>query len=263
MNVLQTKVTLRERTLAEVFDLAFRFVIVRGGRRYLQLWFLSCAPLLAACIFLRNSGADWFGVWALAVAGFVIAQIPFTLSASRLLLADELSLKEVAKAWLPRIFGQLFMHGAALAMIGVSALVIVPVPVLAARFVYLPEISLLEGSGLIRAYERGTRLCKNRLAHAIETSFLLLAVWAAFVLGAEVTGSAVQVDLLSLPPAEDALSNGGSWFALFGFFAAVPFIATARFLSYIDGRTRREAWDVQLRFTELAKQAVSAGARAA
>jgi hypothetical protein len=34
---------------------------------------------------------------------------------------------------------------------------------------------------------------------------------------------------------------------------AVPFLATARFLAYIDGRTRREAWDVQLRFTELAK----------
>jgi len=51
----------------------------------------------------------------------------------------------------------------------------------------------------------------------------------------------------------DALLRGGSWFALCGFFLAVPFLATARFLAYIDGRTRREAWDVQLRFTELAK----------
>jgi hypothetical protein len=263
MNVLQTKVALRERTLAEVFDLAFRFAIVRGGRRYLQLWLLSCAPLLAGCIWLRRTGADWFSVWAAAVAGFVIAQVPFTLSASRLLLADELSVKEVVKAWLPRIPGQLFLHAVSLALLGVAALVIVPLPILAARFVYLPEISLLEGSSLVRAYERGARLAKSRLAHAIETCFLLLSVWAAFILGAEVTGNAVVEDLLSFPPLSDALSGGGSWFSLFGFFAAVPFIATARFLSYIDGRTRREAWDVQLRFTELAKHAVGGGVRAA
>ncbi len=132
-------------------------------------------------------------------------------------------------------------------------MLIVPVPFLAARFLYLPEISLLEGSGLVQAYERGSRITKNRLAHALETSLLLLTVWAAFVLGAEVTGRALQTDLLSFPPPVDVLDNGGSWFALFGFFAAVPFLATARFLAYIDGRTRREAWDVQLRFTELAK----------
>jgi hypothetical protein len=263
MNVLETKVALRERTLAEVFDLAFRFAIVRGGRRYLRLWLLSCAPLLAGCIWLRSTGADWFAVWAAAVAAFVIAQIPFTLSASRLLLSDELSLKDVVKAWLPRIPGQLFLHALSLLLLGIVAFVIVPLPILAARFVYLPEISLLEGSSLLRAYERGARLAKSRMAHAIETSFLLLSVWAAFILGAEVTGNALVVDLLSFPPLADSLSNGGSWFALFGFFAAVPFIATARFLSYIDGRTRREAWDVQLRFTELAKQAVAGGVRAA
>lgn len=263
MNVLQTKVTLRERTLAEVFDLAFRFAIVRGGRRYLQLWLLSCAPLLAVCIWLRHSGTGWFWVWSAAIAGFVVAQVPFTLSASRLLLADELSVKDVVKAWLLRIPGQLLLHAVSLLLLGIAALIIVPLPILAARFVYLPEISLLEGSSLLRAYERGARMAKSRLAQAIETSFLLLSVWAAFILGAEVTGNALVEDLLSLPPLADRLSSGGSWFSLFGFFAAVPIIATARFLSYIDGRTRREAWDVQLRFTELAKHAASSGVRAA
>jgi hypothetical protein len=263
MNVLTTRVALRERTLAEVFDLAFRFVVVRGGRRYLRLWLVSCAPLLAACIWLRSAQVQWAGVWALAIAGFVIAQIPFTLSASRLLLGDELAVGGVVRGWLPRIPGQLLIHALALAALAATAMLIVPVPFLAARLLYLPEITLLEGSGPIRAYERGTRLCKNRLAQALETSLLLLAIWAAFVLGADVTGQALLVDLLSLPPLADSLGNGGSWFALFGFFAAVPFIATARFLAYIDGRTRREAWDVQLRFTELAKQLDGSGVRAA
>jgi hypothetical protein len=263
MNVLQTKVALRERTLAEVFDLAFRFAIVRGGRRYLRLWLLSCLPLLAVCVWLRSTGTDWVWVWALALAGFVAAQVPFTLSASRLLLADELSVKEMLKASLLRLPGQLFMHALALIALAASALIVVPLPVVAARLVYLPEISLLEGSGLIRAYERGTRLARSRLPQTVETCFLLVTLLFAFMLGAEATGNALQVDLLSFPAPADALSDGGSWFSLFGFFAAVPFVATARFLSYIDGRTRREAWDVQLRFTELAKQAGGSGVRAA
>jgi hypothetical protein len=253
VNVLTTRVVLRERTLAEVFDLAFRFVAVRGGRKYLRLWLISCAPLLAGCVLLRYAEVEWVWVWMAACVGFVIAQIPFTLAASRLLLGDELSLGNLTSAWLPRIPGQLIMHALAATLIGVTGMLIIPIPFLAARFLYLPEISLLEGSGLIRAYERGTRLSRNRMAHAVETSLLLLTVWAAFILGAEVLGRAVQDDLLSLPPPADALLNGGSWFALCGFFAAVPFLATARFLAYIDGRTRREAWDVQLRFTELAK----------
>jgi len=252
MNVLTTRVVLRERTLAEVFDLAFRFVAVRGGRKYLRLWLGACGPPLALCLALRYLQVEWGWVWAVALAGFVSAQIPFTLAASRLLLGDELSLGSLTRAWLPRIPGQLVMHALAATLIGVTGFVVIPIPFLAARFLYLPEITLLEGSGLVRAYERGTRLCQGRMAHALETSALLLAVWAAFILGAEVLGRAVQDDLLSLPAPADALLNGGSWFALCGFFAAVPFLATARFLAYIDGRTRREAWDVQLRFTELA-----------
>jgi hypothetical protein len=253
MNVLTTRVVLRERTLAEVFDLAFRFVAVRGGRKYLRLWLLWCGPLLLMCIESRRLGLDWVWVWALACAGFVFGQIPFTLAASRLLLAEDLPLRDIWVQSRKAILGQLFMHALAFAAIALCSLLLVPVPFLAARFLYLPEISLLEGSGLVRAYERGTRITKHRLGHALETALLLLTVLAAFVLGAEVTGQAVQTDLLSFPPPVDVLGDGGSWFALVGFFAAVPFLATARFLAYIDGRTRREAWDVQLRFTELAK----------
>lgn len=259
MNVLSTRVALRERTLSEVFDLGFRFVIVRGGRRYAKLWLLCCGPLLALCVSLRRFHFGWELVWLVAVAGFVAAQMPFTLAASRLLLADDLELGSLLRAWLRRLPGHLLSHVLALAGLVVSGLVIVPLPFVAARLLFLPEIALLEGSGLGRAYQRGTRMALNRMPQTLQTCLLLLIVWAAFILGAEVTGRAVQVDLLSLPPPSDALSDGGSWFALTGFFLAVPFLATARFLAYIDSRTRREAWDVQLRFTELAGSTRGAG----
>ena len=80
MNVLSTRVALRERSIAEVFDLAFRFVVVRGNRQYFKLWLVSCVPMLLGCVAMRHAGVGWPWVWSAALAGFVVAQIPFTLA---------------------------------------------------------------------------------------------------------------------------------------------------------------------------------------
>lgn len=253
MNFLSSRVVLRERNLPEVFDLAFRFTVARGGKAYLRLWLLACLPCFLMCLEWRRNDVEWGWVWAFACLGFVVAQIPFTLAASRLLLDDELALGPIVRAWLLKLPKQLIFHViGALAFLAIGWL-LVPAPFLAARLLFLPEITLLEGSGLAKGYERATRITRLRLSQTLEACVLLLVVGAAFVFGAEATGRAIQVELLSFPAPSDELLEGGSWFALLGFFAAVPFLATARFLVYIDGRTRREAWDVQLRFTELAK----------
>lgn len=254
MNVLSTKVALRERTLSEVFDLAFRFAAVRGGRRFYQLWMVSCFPFFVTCGLLRHQGASWLAVWMVALAGFVVGQIPFTLAASRLLLEESVLVSGVARAWIRKIPSQLWNHALGAVLVGGSGLFIVPLPFLATRLLFLPEITLLEGSSFVRALERGGRMSRARFGETFQSVMLLLIVWAFFILGAELTGQAVLVELLSFPAPQDSLQEGGSWFMLFGFFLAVPVLATARFLAYIDGRTRREAWDVQLRFTELAEE---------
>ena len=41
--------------------------------------------------------------------------------------------------------------------------------------------------------------------------------------------------------------------AIAGLFASLPLVATLRFLAYIDIRTRREGWDIQVRFLELGR----------
>ena len=63
------------------------------------------------------------------------------------------------------------------------------------------------------------------------------------------------------PPASCS-SDGGSGFAVLGALLAVPMAAAMRFLGYIDLRTRKEGWDIQLRFVALAEQAPSAEDRA-
>ena len=49
--------------------------------------------------------------------------------------------------------------------------------------------------------------------------------------------------------------NGGSLYAIFGLFASIPLCATTRFLAYIDARTRRDGWDIQVRFMAIQAEA--------
>jgi hypothetical protein len=47
-------------------------------------------------------------------------------------------------------------------------------------------------------------------------------------------------------------SDGGSAYAVAGALLSAPFVASASFLGYIDLRTRKEGWDIQLRLAALA-----------
>ncbi len=39
-----------------------------------------------------------------------------------------------------------------------------------------------------------------------------------------------------------------------GWIAAGPYVATVRLFDYIDARTRREGWDIQVRFSAIAQR---------
>ena len=66
-------------------------------------------------------------------------------------------------------------------------------------------------------------------------------------------------------PFSKLFDKGVTPFALAGLFLAAPFTATARFLHYIDTRTRADGWDIQVKFMALvaeheANKALKAGA---
>ena len=58
-------------------------------------------------------------------------------------------------------------------------------------------------------------------------------------------------------PVGSLFDNGGSTYALLGYFLSVPYVASARFLGYVDSRTRREGWDIQVRFAALLQRAAT------
>jgi hypothetical protein len=69
-----------------------------------------------------------------------------------------------------------------------------------------------------------------------------------------VIGDALSADVLQLGrPLGHLWADGGSGFAVAGALLAVPVAAAARFLGYIDLRTRKEGWDIQLKFMAIAE----------
>jgi hypothetical protein len=53
-------------------------------------------------------------------------------------------------------------------------------------------------------------------------------------------------------PVGSLWTHGGSGYAVAGALLSAPFVASASFLGYVDQRTRKEGWDIQLRFMALA-----------
>ena len=103
------------------------------------------------------------------------------------------------------------------------------------------------------AVKRVDRFIAGRGASAFGTLLSLLATQAGFIVTAEFLGHGLVDEVLQLgKPFGSLFSNGGSPYALAGFFLSVPYVATARFLSYVDARTRADGWDVQLRFMAIA-----------
>ncbi len=122
--------------------------------------------------------------------------------------------------------------------------------------VLVPEACLLEGASATEAWPRSKRLVTQRASDSVAALFALMASQLGFAIGFEVLGQSLLDDILQLGhPFGEIWKEGGTPFALLGLFLAAPFAATARFLHYIDTRTRADGWDIQVKLMALlAKQ---------
>jgi hypothetical protein len=76
-----------------------------------------------------------------------------------------------------------------------------------------------------------------------------LVLRSTTVVVCEVVGQAVTNDVLQLGHPFGVLwADGGSYFALIGLVLSSPLVAGFSFFTYVDQRTRKEGWDIQLAF---------------
>ncbi len=253
MRLDRSNVVLRPRTPASVADLAVRFVMDLAPRRFvwLSLWVL--VPGWLGCVALRHWGAwDWGSVWLVAFIYVTFAQGPFTVLCSRLLFEREVSTREVLRSYAQRAPGHLWVT------LLTRATVVLTTPVfglglwLWGRYAFCHEAVLLEGMTGKHATRRAADLSTHSSSDVISTLSLMLLVQAGLVTMAELLGRGFIEWLLMMPTLTQPFEEvGGSELSVFGFFAATPFTAALRFLVYINGRTKHDGWDVQVRFMHL------------
>jgi hypothetical protein len=257
VNLDTATIVLRPRGVGEIIDLSLRFCMGPAMGSYLRLSGWVLAPFYVGCLILRyGAGWHWSWVWLMAAMLSVVLQAPFTIAVSRILFseavtpAQALRMLSSCRGVYARALGLL------LALAVFAGFTLVMIPWTCARLVFLDEVALLEG---FSTGQMGR--CRQLATGRSGVYAFLLLLWVGrfgAVLVAELLGNAIVDDVLQLgQPFGTLLEDGGSPYALLGFFASIPFAATARFLEYIDTRTRSDGWDIQLRFIAITSRALA------
>ncbi|PRP91707.1 hypothetical protein ENSA5_52870 [Enhygromyxa salina] len=269
MKLDEARVVLRPRNLSEIFDLALRFATDPAAKLYAKLGALTLLPAWGLTLAARwGLGWDWGLVWLLALALVTPIQGVFTVAVGRMMFAEEVSVAEVLGQYLRRLpayIGALFVTRVMIGVMSLGFFLVIPPLWMWGRCTYIHEACLLEQAGPVEAVSRASRMINRNVMSAVALLLMLTLAAAAFVFVAEslLNDGLLEFVLQVGRPFGSLFDEGGSAAALLGLFLAVPYWATVRFLAYVDLRTRRDGWDVQLRFMAIQAAIQASGAAAA
>jgi hypothetical protein len=258
VNLGEASIVVRRRSLLEVVDLGFRFVAGVNVGLFARLALVTLLPCWVMCALARFLLEwSWVALWFLALSLLTLVQGVFTIAVGRLMFSESISARTVLVQFLRRLPTYLgaLIATRVLILLGSSVLILGPVAWISAAFVH--EAVLLEGaSSWIEAVRRSTSFSR----HHGRSTFELLCVLTMIMISAIVTGEALGHGIVEFvlqlgKPFGSLWPDGGSLFAIFGLLACVPLCATTRFLAYIDARTRRDGWDIQVRFMAIQAEA--------
>lgn len=255
MNIGNANVVLRPRGTLESLDLTLLFLTRLGGRQYLQLSALVLLPALGLCLGLQLAfELAWANVWFIALPLGLWLQGVFTLAAGDLMFDDVLAPRSVLRRFWTRLLAYTWALSSSRLLMALAASTLLLWPWAWMRYTFIPEALLLEGLPVGRAFGRSARLQVGLMSERLGLFLTVLGGFAVSLLGAQVLGQGIVHDTLQLQlPWGDLLQDGGSAYAVVGWFAALPVLSTLRFLRYIDARTRADAWDVQVRLQRAAQ----------
>jgi hypothetical protein len=260
VNLLAARVVLRQRSLADSLDLALPFCLA-NKRPLGVLSLVMLGPIAALVGYLRIARHwSWPALWLLCAAASLVVEGVFTVALGELLFKPPAETR--VRSWVARFLRRL--PALLFAIVVRDLMVVCSLLILARNTIFIPEATLLEGASFGRALARSRALARNRggVCFAIWLVRLFLPAVAALALELLLNGACQYVLQLGHPTGS-LFSDGGSGFAVLGALLAVPLGAAMRFLGYVDLRTRKEGWDIQLRFVALAEQSALGRRRAA
>ena len=172
-----------------------------------------------------------------------------------MLFSEQPSVRQVLRLYRQRLgpyLGGLIISRVYMAL---SALLVVLLPIVGMRMMFVHEAALLEMAAANEATKRSTRLVGHRTSGTFQAWIVLLFAQAGIVTVAELLGHGLVAQMLQLGEPFGTLSSDFfTPYALLGLLASVPYIAVARYLFYIDTRTRTDGWDIQVRFFAVAAE---------
>ena len=254
LDVLRARVAFRDRAFLDVMDLALRFVAVHA-----RLYAKVAAMVLAPCAALTIAAAwalGWIGAWIVAVLLSFVAQVPFTVLASRLVFQENVGARAVVRAAAREVPRIVVMRIGWALLVGMATLAfLAPGAWAASLFLFVDEVMILERSRVGPAFGRAQRIASGAMGDALVALAMVCIVPLAAILLADVGGRAFIGEILQFRAPAPAWTEGGSVLAVLGWFGVVPYVTTARFFTYLNVRTRAEGWDIQTRFAAIASRA--------
>ena len=254
MNLLESRVALRPRSMSDLLDLAAPFCL--ANRRLMLPLALLVASVggLVSLICRLKLGWSWPSVWLVVAGYYLVTSGVYTQAAGELLFrrADEVRVVHVLGQFMRRFFPYLVAKIVHLLVLGLCAVVIVPLPIFASRLFFVSEVVLLESGSPLSSLTRSNRLVLFRSLPCFGLALASLCAPFLFALAADLIGNTLVEMVFQMGrPFGSLSSDGGSAYAVVGALLSAPFVASASFLAYVDMRTRKEGWDIQLRFMAL------------
>lgn len=255
MNVARARVVLRPRGTGEILDLSTLIVGKHALSLYAWLTAIVLLPAYAGVLCVRYVlGADWWLVWFAAFVAMSLCQGVFTIAAGRWLFAEDLRVRDVLSAFASRAVSYTFAWLARFIIMAISAVTVVAPAALGSVYLFVPEACLLEMAGPTASMGRSRGFTRYNVGRAFGMWLALLALTVVVTTLVHVLCNGLVSDVLQLGQPFERLGNGGSPYTLLGLMLCAPYVATARFLMYIDGRTRTDGWDIQVRFMAIAQE---------
>lgn len=260
LDVLHARVAFRDRAFVDVMDLGLRFLVVHF-RLYARVSAITLLPCVAVTLGVAFAWG-WVLAWLSALLLSLVAQIPFTVLASRLVFEEHVSARAVMRSVareIPRVVATRLMW---LPVIALTSALVMPGVWLGALSLYLDEVLILERSHVAAAFARSRRIASSSIGETLAALAMVALVPLSAVLMADVGGRALIGELLQFRAPEPVWVHGGSVLSVLGWFGIIPYVVTARFFTYLNVRTRAEGWDIQTRFAAIATRHAQAQALA-
>jgi hypothetical protein len=260
----EPRIVLRPRSLDETFDLALAYLRV-SARDFWKIFLLLTLGSLAIIVGAAYAlDLDWWQRCGVALIVVPIMERMVTVYAGRHLFQNVAGKRAAVLAVLKRLplvgIWTVFTMGPVLVMLidventGLLVLGIFCLtfwPFILASHLFLGEAAFLEQLDVGKAMKRARILVTYRFGRALGMVVATTFVRALFVV-CVTFGSTFLMFVLQLQDAPESISY---WAGIGGFVVSGPYLALVRLFDYVDARTRREGWDIQVRFNAIAQRA--------